>query len=43
VKLAQFSQILGLSSQVDIPKKLQSEWVMMPREVTPMYIQDGGF
>jgi hypothetical protein len=43
VRLAQFAQILGLSSQLDIPKKLHSEWVMMPREMTPMYIQDGGF
>jgi hypothetical protein len=43
VKLAQFAQILGLSSQLDIPKKLHSGWVMMPTEMTPMYIQDGGF
>jgi hypothetical protein len=40
VKLA---RILGLSSQLDIPKKLHFGWVMMPREMTPMYIQDGGF
>jgi hypothetical protein len=37
VKLAQFAQILGLSSELDIPKKLHSGWVMMPREMTPMY------
>jgi hypothetical protein len=43
VKLAQFAQILGLSSQLDIPKKLHSGQIMMPREMTPMYIQDGGF
>jgi hypothetical protein len=43
VKLAQFAQILGLSSQVDITRKLHSEQVMMPREMTPMYVQDGGF
>jgi hypothetical protein len=43
VKLAQFAQILGLSSQLDITKKLHSRWVMMTREMTPMYIQDGGF
>jgi hypothetical protein len=43
VRLAQFAQILGLSSQLDIPKKLHSGWVMMPREMTPMYVQDGGF
>jgi hypothetical protein len=38
VKLAQFAQIPGLSSQLHIPKKLHSERVMMPREMTPMYI-----
>jgi hypothetical protein len=43
VRLAQFAQILGLSSQLDIPKKLHTERVMMPREMTPMYVQDGGF
>jgi hypothetical protein len=43
VKLAQFAQILGLSSQLNIPKKLHSGRVMMPREMAPMYIQDGGF
>jgi hypothetical protein len=43
VKLAQFAQILGLSSQLDIPKKLHSGWVIIPREMTPMYVQDGGF
>jgi hypothetical protein len=43
VKLAQFAQILGLSSQLDIPKKLHSGWVMMPREMTLIYVQDGGF
>jgi hypothetical protein len=43
VKLAQFAQILGLSSQLDIPKKLHSGWVMMHREMSPMYVQDGGF
>jgi hypothetical protein len=43
VKLAQFAQILGLSSQLDIPKKLHLGWVMMPREMIPMYVQDGGF
>jgi hypothetical protein len=42
VKLSQFAQIHGLSSQLDIPKKLHSGWVMMPREMTPMYVQDGG-
>jgi hypothetical protein len=43
MKLAQFAQILELSSQLDIPNKLHSGWVMMPSEMTPMYIQDGGF
>jgi hypothetical protein len=43
VRLAQFARILGLSSQLDIPKKLHFGWVMMPREMTPMYVQDGGF
>jgi hypothetical protein len=43
VKLAQFDQILGLSSQLDIPKKLHSGRVMMFREMTPMYVQNGGF
>jgi hypothetical protein len=43
VKLAQFAQILGLSSQLDIPKKLHSGRVMMPREMILMYIQDSGF
>jgi hypothetical protein len=43
VKLAQFAQIIGFSSQLDIPKKLHSGRVMMPREMTPMYIQNGGF
>jgi hypothetical protein len=38
VKLSQFAQILGLFSQLDIPKKLHSGRVMMPREMTPMYI-----
>jgi hypothetical protein len=32
-----------LSSLLDNPKKLYSKWVMMPREMTPMYVQDGGF
>jgi 5-methylthioribose kinase len=38
VKLAQFAQIFGLSSQLDIPKKLHSGRVMMPKEMTPMYV-----
>jgi hypothetical protein len=43
VKLAQFTQILELSSQLDIPKKLNSVRVMMPMEMTHMYVQDGDF
>jgi hypothetical protein len=43
VRLAQFAQILGLSSQLDIPKKLHSGRAMMPKKMTPMYVQDGSF
>jgi hypothetical protein len=43
VQLPQFAQILGLSSQLDIPEKLHSGRVMIPRDMTPMYIQDGCF
>jgi hypothetical protein len=43
VKLSQFTQILELSSQLNIPKKLHSGRLMMHREMTPMYVQDGGF
>jgi hypothetical protein len=43
VKLSQFAQILGLSSQLDIPKKLHFGRVMMPREMTPMYIPNSDF
>jgi hypothetical protein len=43
VKLSQFTQILRLSSQLDIPKKLHSGRVMMPREITPMYITNSDF
>jgi hypothetical protein len=42
-KLTQFAQILGLSSQLDIPKKLHSRRVMMSREMTPMYNQNSDF
>jgi hypothetical protein len=43
VKLSQFAQILGLSSQLNIPKKLHSGRVMMPREMSPMYNQNNDF
>jgi hypothetical protein len=41
IKLTQFAQILGLSSLLDIPKKLHSGRVMVPWEMTPMYISHG--
>jgi hypothetical protein len=43
VRLAQYAQILEFSSQLDIPKKLHSDRVMLPREMTPMYIPDSDF
>jgi hypothetical protein len=43
VKLTQFAQILGLSSQLDIPKKHYSGRVMMRREMTLMYILNSDF
>jgi hypothetical protein len=43
VKLPQFAQIVGLSSQLDIPKKVHSGRVMMPMEMTPMYIPNSEF
>jgi hypothetical protein len=42
VQLSHFAQILGLSSHLDIPKKLHSGRVMVPREMTPLYISDSG-
>jgi hypothetical protein len=43
IKLTQFAQILGLSSQVDILKKLHSGRVMVLQEMTPMYIPNSDF
>jgi hypothetical protein len=43
VKLSQFAQILGLSSLLNIPKKLHSERVMMPCEMSPMYNKNSVF
>jgi hypothetical protein len=43
IKLTQFAQILRLSSQLDISKKLHSGRVMMPRKMTPMYNQNNDF
>jgi hypothetical protein len=40
VQLTHFAQILGLSSHLDIPKKLHSGRVMMPREMAPLYLLD---
>jgi hypothetical protein len=42
VQLSRFAQILGLSSHLDILKKLHSGRVMMPREMTLLYISDSG-
>jgi hypothetical protein len=42
VQLTRFAQILGLSSHLNIPKKLHSGRVMMPREMTPLYLLDSG-
>jgi hypothetical protein len=43
IKLTQFAQILRLSSYLNIPKKLHSRRVMMPMDMTPMYILDSDF
>jgi hypothetical protein len=43
VKLSQFAQILGLSSLLDIPKKLHSGRVTMLREMTPTYFPNSDF
>jgi hypothetical protein len=43
IKLTQFAQILGLSSHLDIPKKLHSRRVMMPWEMTPTFIPNSDF
>jgi hypothetical protein len=43
IKLTQFAEFLGLSAHLDIPKKLHTERVMAPREMTPMYILNSGF
>jgi hypothetical protein len=42
VQLFHFAQILGLSSHLDIPKKLHLGRVMMPREMTHLYIPYNG-
>jgi hypothetical protein len=39
----QFARIFGLSSKLDIPKKLHSGRVMISREMTPMYIPNSDF
>jgi hypothetical protein len=43
IKLSEFVKLLGLSSHLDIPKKLHTGQVMSTREMTPMYVQDSGF
>jgi hypothetical protein len=43
VKLSQFAQILGLSSQLDIPKKLHSGQVIMAREMTWSFFANSSF
>jgi hypothetical protein len=43
IKLSQFGELLGLSSHLDIPKKLHVGRVIAPREMTPMYILNSGF
>jgi hypothetical protein len=43
IKLTQFAQLLGLTSQLDIPKKLHSGRVMAPREMTSMYMPNCDF
>jgi hypothetical protein len=43
IKLTQFAELLGLSSHLDIPKKLHTGRVMAPREMTPMYIPNSRF
>jgi hypothetical protein len=43
IKFSQFVEILILSDNLAIPKKLHSERVMAPREMTPMYIPNNGF
>jgi hypothetical protein len=42
VQLTGFTQILGLSSHLDIPKKLHSGRVMIPKEINPLYIPNSG-
>jgi hypothetical protein len=42
VQLSHFTQILGLSSYLDILKKLHSGRVMMPREMTSLYLPNSG-
>jgi hypothetical protein len=43
IKLTQFAELLGLSSHLDIPKKLHTGRVMALREMTPTYILNNGF
>jgi hypothetical protein len=43
IKFTQFVELLGLSSQLDNPKKLHTRQVMSTREMASMYIPDSGF
>jgi hypothetical protein len=43
IRLTDFAELLGLSSHLDIPKKLHTGRVMALREMTPMYIQNSRF
>jgi hypothetical protein len=42
VQLTRFAQILGLSSHLDISKKLHSGRMMMPKGMTLLYLPDSG-
>jgi hypothetical protein len=43
IRLTNFAELLGLSSHLDIPKKLHTGRVMALREMTPMCILNSGF
>jgi hypothetical protein len=43
IKISQFTEILGLSSHLDIRKKLHTGRGMAPRERTQLYIPNSGF
>jgi hypothetical protein len=43
IRHTNFAELLGLSSHLDIPKKLHTGRVMALREMTPMYIPNSRF